>query len=179
MIVLLYLSMKEVRWVDIYPRSINGKSDVMNPSRNRTSSIMPSDIRIGNCSIMPNIVRGKNVTFPNGMILGIWGLIVLLILFIYIYSCCSFANQFERDWSRVEEKSGSYYELKLCVSNGKIEYKFDSWLINTSLNTYSYNIVMPGKVIIDGKMVDVEIKDDMMILSPSITSADAKEYWIK
>ena len=38
---------------------------------------------------------------------------------------------------------------------------------------------MPGKVIIDGKMVDVEIKDDMMILSPSITSADDKEYWIK
>ena len=54
--------------MDIYPRSINGKSDVMNPSRNRTSSIMPSNKRIGNCSIMPNIVRGKNVTFPLSLI---------------------------------------------------------------------------------------------------------------
>ena len=93
----------------------------------------------------------------------------------------SLKDEFLRDWSRVEEDNGSYYTLELDFSDDEIEYNFDSFYVDDTINTYEYTILTGNKFMVEGRstIYTVEFNDekDMMTITPALTSADEYENW--
>lgn len=164
-------------------------------------SIFPEKEKVV-CNILPHnnihssIITGKNVCgsaiYPSQekkyreksssmntstMILPV--VLLSVVIGVYVYQYYNFKNNFENKWSRVEFEGNVYYELVLNIKNNNIKYTFESWLMNSTLANYDYKIIFPGKVMINGKTVNVEIKDDMMKFEPAITSTDKYEYWFR
>lgn len=90
-------------------------------------------------------------------------------------------EQLMRDWSRVENSNGTYYTLELDFSDDSIEYNFDSYFIDRTIETYSYEVISGNRIRIDDRdtLYTIEFNDDktMMTITPAITSSDASENW--
>lgn len=152
-----------------------------------SSPILPHQVNTGRCTILPEADRERNTEFrvhkksKTVILLAAAGSVLLIAAAVYIGKYISFQKRFEQTWSRVESSDGSYYTLKLDISDGTIEYLFDSWLGTEELATFSYTIIAPGKVRMSqgkySKMISVEISDGMMSFSPAMTSAGKYEYW--
>lgn len=168
----------------ILPEKINTKGSNIYPTSVMRSGILPQKSCIDEVTIFPDIDRkrvGETQRTHKGIITF---LAVLLVCVVVIYggSFISFKQAFEDDWSRVETSDGSYYELKLEIEDGEIDYRFESWLFDNQIASYEYIVIAPGKVVVNDNwddIIDVEIEDDMMIMKPAITSVDSKEYWFK
>jgi len=149
-------------------------------------SILPQKIGARSSSIYPETIKQASVytttsqerSYVNKIMIGV-AIVVGCIAVIYGTIYTNFIMQFEDEWSRVETVDGYYYDLILDIHGGKIDYIFDSMMVEDVIASYEYTVVAPGKVLINNRTIEVEIKDDMMIFTPALTSSDSKEYWFK
>lgn len=146
-----------------------------------SGGILPQKSCLEKATILPKQVGAYDIKGNEsrpGMI--VLGAVLIMAALIFGGSYYSFQHRFENEWSRVESLDDSYYELKLDIHQGEIEYIFDSWAITETIATYDYTIVFPGKIVINGDWDDiysVEVKDGLMKIKPALTSSDASEYW--
>lgn len=93
-----------------------------------------------------------------------------------------------RDWSRIEESNGVYYTLELDFSGSSIKYNFVDeiyGLYNETIATYKYEVISPDEILVKrtnsdaGTVYSLSFNDDetMMIMTPSLTDSEDKEYW--
>lgn len=93
-----------------------------------------------------------------------------------------------RDWSRIEESNGVYYTLELDFSESLIKYNFVDeiyGLYNETIATYKYEVISPDEILVKrtnsdaGTVYSLRFNDDktMMIMTPSLTDSEDKEYW--
>lgn len=165
----------------ILPNVLNVKETSISPTTIVESSILPQGSKINDVTIYPKNLEKIESASNSGLIKA---LSVVAVIVLAIYGCLyySFVQKFEDEWSRVELESGSYYELVLDIEDGKIKYRFESWLLDSTISTFDYTIIGPGMIVVDNKwneIVFVEIDGDMMTIEPSLTSGDSKEYWFK
>lgn len=169
---------------EILPKKINAMGSSIYPTSISESEILPQKNCINQVTIFPDRVEEMSVKTQKNNKSIVMALAVMLVCVVVIYggSYISFKRAFEDDWSRVESNDGSYYELKLEIEDGKIDYRFESWLLDSTIASHQYIVIAPGKVVIDNDwddIINVEIEDDMMIMEPAITSIDSREYWFK
>lgn len=98
-------------------------------------------------------------------------------------------EQLLRNWSRVEKNDyDGYYTLKLNFSDKNIKYIFQDEIytgLYETIATYEYEVVSPNEILVkrseysDGSIFKVRFNKDktMMIITPSLTNSDSKEYW--
>lgn len=165
----------------ILPEVLNVKEISISSTTTAESSILPHRNQLDDVTIYPkNIEKLEHVS--NSGLIKLLSVVMAVALVIYGCSYCSFVQNFENEWSRVESGSGSYYELVLDIEDGEIKYSFESWLLDSTISTFDYTIIGPGMIVVDNKwnqIVFVEINGDMMTIEPSLTSGDSKEYWFK
>lgn len=165
----------------ILPEVLNVKETNISPTNIVESSILPQGSKIDEVTIYPKNIKKIESANTSGLIKA---LSVVAVIALVIYGCLyySFVQNFEDEWSRVESGNGSYYELVLDIEDGQIKYRFESWLLDSTISTFDYTIIGPGLIVVDNKwnqIVFVKIDEDMMIIEPSLTSGDSKEYWFK
>lgn len=132
----------------------------------------------------------------------IWLIILMAAIVAIIATACVFAVrciinekgkqelriQLLRDWSRIEQYSDTYYTLELDFSDNEIDYNFVDeiyGLIDETIATYEYEVISPNEISVDklksgfGTTYKIEFNDEksMMIITPSLTNSDSKEYW--
>lgn len=165
----------------ILPEILNIKETSISPTAIVESSILPQGDKIDDVTICHKNLEKIESASNSGLIKA---LSVMAVIALVIYGCLyySFVQNFEDEWSRVESESGSYYELVLDIEDGEIKYRFESWLLDSTISTFDYTIIGPGMIVVDNKwnqIVHVKIDGDMMTIEPSLTSGDSKEYWFK
>ncbi len=165
----------------ILPEVLNTKETDISPTTIVESSILPQESKTDDVTIYPKNLEKIESVNNSGLIKA---LSVVAVIALVIYGCLyyPFVQNFEDEWSRVESESGSYYELVLDIEDGEIKYRFESWLLDSTISTFDYTIIGPGMIIVDNKwneIVFVKIDGDMMTIEPSLTSGDSKEYWFK
>lgn len=169
---------------NILPKAINEITTDISPTTTIKASIFPQKNQLPNVTISNGkIVDIENIgQTSNSDTIKILSTVAVVVLIIYGCLYYSFIKKFEDEWFRTEAVGGSYYDLVLDIQDGEIKYRFESWLLNSTIATYDYIIIAPGMVLIDNnwnEIVFVEINKDMMTIEPSLTSADSREYWFK
>lgn len=131
-----------------------------------------------NCGMIIQHSKNKKIIIIISIIL----LIVLIVIGYLHFEKQELKKMLLKDWERVEEGSyGSYYTLELDFSETTIEYNFNStysWL-DTTLKKYNYKIINSHQLEIDNETYEIEFNEDktMMIMTPSLTDSNTKEYW--
>lgn len=86
-----------------------------------------------------------------------------------------------KDWSRTEisELKITTVDYTLKVTEDKIIYGKKTLLSEDTINTYSYEVTVPGKMTVEGREYEVHINKDktMLTISPGLTSGKDSENW--
>lgn len=134
------------------------------------------------CNILskPNKTARKKVLSIVISIFTIAVIVVTIIISINEIGKANLQNKLIKDWYRY---SDGYY-LILDFSKEKIEYKFYSTYYNTTIGTYYYKVISPDTIEISmsgsswSSKVSIRFSgDNMMTMTPAITSSSSSEYW--
>lgn len=171
----------------ITPSAVNSKKTSICPSEvnRKTTTIQPREANKYYKGTIPKSIsiptKTVSQTSSAGITIAVLALVGILVW--YIYSYVAFTDELTRTWERVEADDGTYYTLQLKISDDEIDYNFDAWLISSTIASYDYWCLAPGIIVVDqvyGKeIIKISIEEDMMIMTPALTSTDDKEYWFK
>lgn len=162
----------------IMPRSRSPESKI-NPQKYEASKILPihSD-NVIRCTILPK--SQKIIRKVSSGYFWVIGIAIAIGIYIYGYGYNDFKTELQdNDWGNVDYNDGSYYKRELSFSENKIDYRFEAWIINTRIHEFNYKIIAPGVISADGDIYKIKIDDDVMEISPALTSADSSELWFK
>lgn len=110
---------------------------------------------------------------------------VLSIAFLIIFSVMkSYSEQsLSGVWTRTEQADNKFMLVKhvLEINDSTISYSKNSFLTSDNISSFSYRLVSPSVISVNGKKYRFEFNSDksMLTFTPGLTNGKEKERWFQ